>query len=174
MWEREDRVLVFSGLIDSSGTKTDVQIGTIVEVGEYELLIKFSTRSWDGPKRISKERCMPILRNFHIPKPSTHPEVGDLILVTNSTYRSDQEKKIVGTVQSIIYSITEPAVEIMTDGEMKKIPLSSCFILQRPPKKTEEFEQECYIINVTKNQKDSDEKIEATKTLPSRRPPSEI
>lgn len=174
MWEREDRVLVFSGLIDSSGTKTDVQIGTIVEVGEYELLIKFANRSWDGPRRISKERCMPILRNFHIPDPSPHPEVGDLILVANSTYRSDQEKKIVGTVQSIVYSTTEPFVEIMSDGEMKKIPLSNCFILQRPPKKTEEFEQECYIINVTKNQRDSDEKIETTKTLPSRRSSSEI
>ena len=101
MWEREDRVLVFSGLIDSSGTKTDVQIGTIVEVGEYELLIKFSNRSWDGPRRISKERCMPILRNFHIPDPSPHPEVGDLILVANSTYRSDQEKKIVVVVSAM-------------------------------------------------------------------------
>ena len=174
MWERGQRVIVFSGHIDASGTRTDVQLGTIEEVGEFELMIKFSNRSWEDAKRISVERCMPIIRAFHVPNPIPDPEVGDLILARSWKYSLKEAKNIIGTVHSISYSTSESYAEIMVDEEVKKVPLTDCFILQRPPKKTEESDQACYISNVTKNQKDPHEKIERTKTLPGRKPPPEL
>ena len=32
------KVLVFDGIIDASGTKTNVEIGLIEDVGEYEMM----------------------------------------------------------------------------------------------------------------------------------------
>ena len=165
-------MLVFSGVIDSSGTKTEVEIGTIKEVGEFELLVTLGS-SWSGPARIHKDRCMPILRGFSIPKPSPLPEPGDLVLIHDWRYGSKKhhEKKI-GTVHSIKFSSSDPEAMVMISGELAAFDLTKCFILQRNPKKIEEHPLVSYNINVTKKTKeDQDEEVEITKTGPSKRSP---
>lgn len=170
MWECEDKVLVFSGVIDSSGTKTEVEIGTIKEVGEFELLIELGS-SWNGPTRIHKDRCMPILRMFSVPKPLPIPEPGDLVLIHDWKYNSKKyREKKVGTVQSIKFSSSNPEATVMVSGKLDVFDLSKCFILQRNSKKNEEISLLSYNISVTnKTKEDQDEKVEITKTGPSKR-----
>ncbi|OUU31152.1 MAG: hypothetical protein CBB97_00485 [Candidatus Endolissoclinum sp. TMED37] len=169
MWERGDKALVFGGVVDSSGVTTDVTIGTIEEVGHFELLISFSEKSWSGPKRVHKDRCMPILRSFDVPKYIPFPEVGDLVLVYDWKYSRNEGQKRVGTIHSIVYGSSETYAEIMLDSELKKIELQKCFILQRPSKKTKKSPTVSYNIYVTKADGEPSEKIETTATIPSRR-----
>ena len=169
MWERGDKVLVFGGVVDSTGVTTEVTIGTIEEVGQYELLITFGSHSWSGPKRVHKDRCMPILRSFDIPNTTPNAEVGDLVLVHDWKYATKEEPKRIGTIHSIVYGATETYAEIMLDKELQKVDISKCFILQRPSKKTKKHLSESYNIHVTSNEDEQSEKIETTATLPSRR-----
>ena len=172
MWEREDKVLVFSGVIDSSGTKTEVEIGTIKEVGEFELLVELSS-SWNGPTRVHKDRCMPILRMFSVPNPPPIPEPGDLVLIHDWRYGSKKYKeKKIGTVHSIKFGSSDPEAMVMVSGELAVFDLSKCFILQKKSKKNEEPSLLSYNISVTnKAKEDQDEKVEITKTGPSKRNP---
>ena len=169
MWERGDKALVFGGVIDSTGVTTEVTIGTIEEVGQYELLITFGSRSWSGPKRVHKDRCMPILRTFDVPSTTPVAEVGDLVLIHDWKYAKNEEPKRIGTIHSIVYGATETYAEIMLDNELQKVDIAKCFILQRRSKKTKNHPPESYNIYVTNDKDDQSEKIETTATLPSRR-----
>lgn len=174
MWERGDKALVFGGVVDTTGITTDVTIGTIEEVGQYELLISYKGNNWSGPKRVHKDRCMPILRTFDVPNSNPLPEVGDLVLIYDWKYVRNEGNKKVGTVHSLVYGPTETYAEVMLDGELTKVELRKCFILQRPPKKTKNTSSISYNIYVTDNEGEPSEKIETTATIPSRRNSSEI
>ncbi len=169
MWERGDKALVFSGVVDSSGVKTKVEIGTIEEVGEYELMISFRSNKWSGPSRIHKDRCMPIVRSFHTPPAVPLPEIGDLVMVTKWDVVSRDATKKLGTIQSIVYGTSEPQAEILFADKIENIKLRDCFIIQSHSKKTLDPHQECYINSINQADEEIDEKIERTKTSPSQR-----
>ena len=165
MWERGMKVLVFGGIIDASGTKTNVEIGLIEEVGEYEMMISFEGRSWAAPKRIHKDCCMPIIRCYSVPKQVPIPDIGDLVMVDDWDYTTKERSKKIGTVHTLIFEKGEKTAEIMMDGELKKINVDKCFILQRPRKKVKKSPDTSYIINVNSLKEQTNEKIEKSQTV---------
>lgn len=168
MFYRGDKVLIYNGTIDVSGTRTSVEVGTIEEVGEYELLVYFdASRSWSGPKKISKDRCMPIVRTFDQPAPAPSPAVGDLVMVYDYDIVTKELVKKIGNVQTLEYSGSSEKVKIMLKGQLKSFDLKKCFIIQRASKKTEDVEEIGYINNVTdKKRALHDKEIESTQTNP--------
>ena len=176
MFYRGDRVLIYNGTIDVSGIRTSVEVGTIEEVGEYELLVYFdSSRSWSGPKKISKERCMPIVRTFDQPSQPPVPSVCDLVMVYDYDIVTKELKKVVGNVQMIEYFGASEKVKIMFKGQLKSFDLKKCFIIQRASKKTEDVDEIGYINNVTDKKKAlHDKEIESTQTIPINRDTGKI
>jgi hypothetical protein len=170
MWERGMKVLVFDGIIDASGTKTNVEIGLIEDVGEYEMMISFEGRSWAAPKRIHKDCCMPIIRCYSVPKQVPIPDIGDLVMIDDWDYTTKERSKKIGTVHTLIFGHGEKAAEIMIDGELKKINIDKCFILQRPRKKVKKSSDISYINNVNNLKEQTNEKIEKSQTITSPKP----
>jgi hypothetical protein len=134
MYKSGDKVLIYSGVIDASGTKTDVEIAEIVEVGEFELLIMAQAKYWKRPSRVHKSRCFPLTGDFEQPPPKAVPKIGDLVLVYKFDILEKVLEKTVGPVQTITYDSTETSVVVLINGQLKKIALRDVMILQRNPK----------------------------------------
>ncbi len=176
MFYRGDKVLIYSGTIDISGVQTSVELATIEEVGEYELLVYFdSSRNWSGPHKVSRDRCMPIVRTFDQPKPAPIPEIGDLVMIFDYDIISKELKKTVGNVQTLEYYGGKEKIKIMVENQLKSFDIKKCFIIQKAPRKIKDTDETSYIINVTKKQRVSDDKeTTITKTIPVNRDSREV
>ena len=129
MFVRGDIVVIYGGYIDTSGKRTTVEIGTVIEAGRHELLVSLENRSWGGPTRVPISHCEKIEGKFpgiiNIP----NPEIGDLVLVHKyDVVKSDTTKKV-GTVQAIEMKASGCRVHVLIDGEIKKIAIEDCMIL---------------------------------------------
>ncbi len=171
MFYRGDKVLIYNGTIDISGIQTSVEVATIEEVGEFELLVYFdATRNWSGPKKVSRQRCMPIVRTFDQPKPPPVPEIGDLVMICDYDIVTKELNKTVGTVQTLEYYGGNEKIKVMVKNQLKAFDLKKCFIIQKASKKIEDIAEISYINGITEKQKVSDgPEIESTKTIPINR-----
>ena len=129
MFVRGDIVVIYGGYIDTSGKKTTVEIGTVVEAGRYELLVSLNARTWGGPVRVPSENCEKIEGKFSGMAKIPPPEIGDLVLVHKFDVVSGDIKKNIGTVQAIEMKARGCRVHVLLNGEIKKIAIEDCMVL---------------------------------------------
>ena len=129
MYKCGDKVIVYGGIADNNGMVTSVELAVVIEVGEFELIVKPITK-WAKPVSVHIDRCQPITNRFSVPPSAPIPSVGDLILVWEWSYGDGDIKTKVGTAHSVMHQIDGIYLEVHIGSEVIKVENKNCIILQ--------------------------------------------
>ena len=136
MYRAGDKVIVYGGTTDENGMVTNVELAEVLEVGEYQLIVRPSKNHWSNkPAVVHIDRCQPITDRFSIPPPSPTPATGDLVMIWEWTYGDNDVKTKVGTVAAVTHQIDGIYLEVHVGSEIQKVESDRCIILQTFSKK---------------------------------------
>ena len=145
MWEKGETVIVYGGKSTSDGFNPQIVIGTVLEIGEDHLLVRYKPSGYFGYGRtgvVNKSICRQLEKDINIlnrVSKNKIPNVGDLVNHFQLEYDGEFKLNEIGTVQAIEFCGSTISVEIMVDGSIKSVKVENCLILQRANKIPEKF-----------------------------------
>ena len=138
MFKKNDVVCVVGSTVEQNGAFYEFKIGKVIEVALHDLIVEPETGFWKSHIRVSKESCILLNPTKTIPEAvPVLPEIGDLVMNYQHSYKSDPVKEI-GLLVSIKYSPGEPTSgKVIVSGKQKSYDLKdfsvSSFFFQRRP-----------------------------------------
>lgn len=134
-FEKGDKAIIIGGVVDSSGIiETSVTVCIILEVGEFDLLVK-PDRASSPPRVVSKNACVPVHVGTSqlLNATPARPNLGDLVHYCGKiNWRDKEETTCVGTVYEIKFRDGAPvSATVHTGNDMVSLPYDEILVLQR-------------------------------------------
>ena len=142
MFRENDHVVVVGATLNKDDSKTDFkfEIGKVVEVAKYELIVNPLNASYKRPYRVSKKNCHRVsLEAIQTHAPRALPVIGDLVMYYSVGY--DKIEKQVGILMHIVDNPGSAKVgKIIHESQYSNVPYKDLMILEeiiikRPPTK---------------------------------------
>lgn len=130
----DGRVIIFGGVVDTQGLiDSTIQTGTIIEVGESDLLVSINSSS--SYQIVSKQLCIPMKADPELLSSvcCLKPQLGDMVYFKGrASWKDTDDSTIVGVVYEIAYAGGRPnRVKVYAGSEMKELDYESLLVLQR-------------------------------------------
>lgn len=130
----DGRVIIFGGAVDTQGLiDSTIQTGTIIEVGESDLLISINGSS--SFQIVPKQLCIPMKSDPELLSSACRlkPQLGDMVYFRGrESWKDTGDSTIVGAVYEIAYAGGRPSkAKVYAGTEMKELDYESLLVLQR-------------------------------------------
>lgn len=138
-YSTDDRVIIFGGVVDTSGLiESTIQTAKVVEVGENDLLVS-TGKGFLSYSIVPKTLCIPLKANPEnlMNTSPLKPQLGDMVYFRGKESWRDKEDTIVaGIVYEIAYAGGRPTfAKVYADEEMKELDYNLLLVLQRKSEK---------------------------------------